>query len=117
VVHDVPEGITVAGNPARVISRKQRGRYVRKVSVEMRALEKQPFEKRGFEDLDFRGAGFREAGLGTDSRETKTQRPVNFFTGLCVFVVARPERFELPTTKFVAWCSIQLSYGRSVGKL
>ena len=26
--------------------------------------------------------------------------------------VARPERFELPTTKFVAWCSIQLSYGR-----
>jgi len=29
VVHDVPEGITVAGNPARVISRKQRGRYMR----------------------------------------------------------------------------------------
>ena len=27
--------------------------------------------------------------------------------------VARPERFELPTTKFVAWCSIQLSYGRA----
>ena len=27
--------------------------------------------------------------------------------------VARPERFELPTTKFVAWCSIQLSYGRT----
>ena len=26
--------------------------------------------------------------------------------------LARPERFELPTTKFVAWCSIQLSYGR-----
>ena len=26
--------------------------------------------------------------------------------------VARPERFELPTPKFVAWCSIQLSYGR-----
>ena len=26
--------------------------------------------------------------------------------------VARPERFELPTTKFVAWYSIQLSYGR-----
>ena len=32
-------------------------------------------------------------------------------------LVARPERFELPTTKFVAWCSIQLSYGRSVEKL
>ena len=31
--------------------------------------------------------------------------------------VARPERFELPTTKFVAWCSIQLSYGRAEAKL
>ena len=30
-------------------------------------------------------------------------------------LVARPERFELPTTKFVAWCSIQLSYGRRSG--
>ena len=28
--------------------------------------------------------------------------------------MARPERFELPTTKFVAWYSIQLSYGRAV---
>ena len=28
--------------------------------------------------------------------------------------MARPERFELPTTKFVAWCSIQLSYGRNL---
>ena len=27
-------------------------------------------------------------------------------------MLARPERFELPTTKFVAWYSIQLSYGR-----
>ncbi len=26
--------------------------------------------------------------------------------------LVRPERFELPTPKFVAWCSIQLSYGR-----
>ena len=26
--------------------------------------------------------------------------------------VARPERFELPTPRFVVWCSIQLSYGR-----
>ena len=31
----------------------------------------------------------------------------------CLQIVARPERFELPTTKFVAWCSIQLSYGRA----
>jgi hypothetical protein len=28
--------------------------------------------------------------------------------------MVRPERFELPTTKFVAWYSIQLSYGRTV---
>jgi hypothetical protein len=28
-------------------------------------------------------------------------------------MMARPERFELPTPKFVAWCSIQLSYGRN----
>ena|GEM_PF-5801539 len=27
--------------------------------------------------------------------------------------VARSERFELPTPKFVAWCSIQLSYERN----
>ncbi len=26
--------------------------------------------------------------------------------------MARPEGFEPPTPKFVAWCSIQLSYGR-----
>ena len=31
--------------------------------------------------------------------------------------MARPERFELPTTKFVAWYSIQLSYGRVVKPL
>jgi hypothetical protein len=28
--------------------------------------------------------------------------------------MARPEGFEPPTPKFVAWCSIQLSYGRLV---
>jgi hypothetical protein len=28
--------------------------------------------------------------------------------------MARPEGFEPPTPKFVAWCSIQLSYGRIV---
>ena len=31
--------------------------------------------------------------------------------------LARPEGFEPPTPKFVAWCSIQLSYGRVVEKL
>ncbi len=30
--------------------------------------------------------------------------------------MARPERFELPTAWFVARYSIQLSYGRVVGK-
>lgn len=29
--------------------------------------------------------------------------------------MARPEGFEPPTPKFVAWCSIQLSYGRVAG--
>ena len=28
--------------------------------------------------------------------------------------VARPERFERPTPRFVVWCSIQLSYGRAL---
>ena len=32
-------------------------------------------------------------------------------------VVARPERFELPTPRFEAWCSIQLSYGRRTRSL
>ena len=31
--------------------------------------------------------------------------------------MARPERFELPAPKFVAWCSIQLSYGRTKGRV
>ena len=33
---------------------------------------------------------------------------------LLLIVVARPEGFEPPTPKFVAWYSIQLSYGRMV---
>ncbi len=31
--------------------------------------------------------------------------------------MARPERLELPTPRFEAWCSIQLSYGRVCGSL
>jgi hypothetical protein len=30
--------------------------------------------------------------------------------------MARPEGFEPPTTKFVAWYSIQLSYGREAAQ-
>ena len=37
-----------------------------------------------------------------------------FLPPFCFVLLARPERFELPTTKFVAWYSIQLSYGRVV---
>ncbi len=29
-------------------------------------------------------------------------------------IMARPERFERPTPRFVVWCSIQLSYGRAL---
>ncbi len=32
----------------------------------------------------------------------------------CLKELARPERFELPTTWFVARYSIQLSYGRNI---
>ena len=31
--------------------------------------------------------------------------------------MARPERLELPTPRFVVWCSIQLSYGRSLCRI
>ena len=41
-------------------------------------------------------------------QNTKPQNPLK--RGLCG--LARPERFELPTPRFEAWCSIQLSYGR-----
>ena len=41
----------------------------------------------------------------------KPATSAGFFTQM-----VRPERFELPTPKFVAWCSIQLSYGRVVQK-
>jgi hypothetical protein len=28
--------------------------------------------------------------------------------------LARPEGFEPPTPRFVVWCSVQLSYGRTI---
>src|SRR4029078_12523266 len=41
-------------------------------------------------------------------------RNVRFWRARIFTEVARPERFELPTPRFVVWCSIQLSYGRLV---
>ena len=36
------------------------------------------------------------------------------YRGIDFFKLARPERFELPTARFVAEYSIQLSYGRLI---
>ena len=52
------------------------------------------------------------AGRARKLRKQATKKPVES-TGFFVFVVARPERFELPTAWFVARYSIQLSYGRA----
>ena len=45
-------------------------------------------------------------------------KPVNPYEhttlSITTLKMVRPERFELPTTKFVAWYSIQLSYGRTL---
>ena len=48
------------------------------------------------------------SGVRTFSAIHKAQSPLS--GALCF--MARPERFELPTPRFEAWCSIQLSYGR-----
>lgn len=53
-----------------------------------------------------------------DARDDDPEIPRHKKTGLGRFSLqlARPEGFEPPTPKFVAWCSIQLSYGRVVQK-
>lgn len=43
----------------------------------------------------------------------KCQKGLELCSSPSKFVV-RPERFELPTHRFVACCSIQLSHGRAV---
>src|SRR5690606_37867963 len=48
---------------------------------------------------------------GPGSEKHKGQRAMPVDTDACV--MARPEGFEPPSPKFVAWCSIQLSYGRA----
>ena len=51
-----------------------------------------------------RGVKPQRAGI---PQATKKPALGRFFVDM-----ARPEGFEPPTPKFVAWCSIQLSYGR-----
>ena len=43
-----------------------------------------------------------------------TQKAV--LPGVYIEIMADPERFERPTPRFVVWCSIQLSYGSTVGR-
>src|ERR1700720_2937170 len=50
--------------------------------------------------------------------ELSPAQPPKWFSELIRFGnLARPERFELPASWFVARRSIQLSYGRAMGKL
>jgi hypothetical protein len=56
-------------------------------------------------------AALRRAGNPRAHKEKANLRRLAFSGRL-----ARPEGFEPPTPKFVAWCSIQLSYGRAVKK-
>ena len=52
----------------------------------------------------------RNQGLRTPEIAIPFKVLEGFQMGNCE--MARPERFELPTPRFVVWCSIQLSYGR-----
>ena len=46
--------------------------------------------------------------------EPRKQKATRLGVAKCLFLLARPERFERPTPWFVAKYSIQLSYGRAV---
>ncbi len=45
-------------------------------------------------------------------RDRNQQKRLAVTASLPIFEVVRPERFELPTHRFVACCSIQLSHER-----
>ncbi len=75
------------------------------------------------------GRSITRGGLRNDPREASLRAGANARrprragksaghkkTGQWPVVLARPEGFEPPTPKFVAWCSIQLSYGRVAQK-
>jgi hypothetical protein len=73
----------------------------------------------GQQDDQHRDSNFRVRGLAASTVKTTV-----LITVLIQFLerrrcskllklLARPERFELPTPRFVVWCSIQLSYGRA----
>ena len=61
----------------------------------------------------------RAAGWPATAKSASRARPARPVAGrsskgILFEKLARPERFELPTPRFVVWCSIQLSYGRLV---
>ena len=51
-----------------------------------------------------------------DGNKSGNKKPGQW-PGSMLLRMARPEGFEPPTPKFVAWCSIQLSYGRAEREL
>src|SRR5690606_28020795 len=62
------------------------------------------------------GGGDSMRGAKSGGQRTRREkRKGRWFPIGLSFVLARPEGFEPPTPKFVAWCSIQLSYGRRSG--
>ena len=62
-----------------------------------------------------RGAAHALRGVtGADEAMQSRERIEDLGGERCAGEMARPERFELPTSWFVAMRSIQLSYGRTV---
>ncbi len=59
-----------------------------------------------------RGDPHHRGQSNSRGRHRRAGRRVGESSQMCT-EMARPERFELPTPRFVVWCSIQLSYGRT----